>query len=387
METHEKMWEVRDTPLLFIESIHRGDTEKMPAVFGIKYSGHYFIVREQTGHFYRNRESYERAKLHGREKYSDMHFVDSFHDMTLRAENEINSHLDSIGRLQLGGLPNDELLRLWNNFFNYYSTLVACYRSTRPEFYELLTNQIMENIPEPKQEIMARLLSGEHQTQDAPIREDIKALSLNLHRIGKRRFALHQVWQDAFMRAGPLFEEIGKRANLNLIEAKNCLSSEIGLFLANGIFPKKEEIQKRLHYFRFEYTDAGFNLTTESKDELKTEIPSDIRGQCASPGKARGRVALFAVSLQGTLAEKIGKMNKGDVLVATSTSPDMIAAIEKASAIVTDEGGLLCHAAIVSRELKIPCIIGTGSATTLLKDGDYVEVDANSGAVKRICPS
>ena len=56
--------------------------------------------------------------------------------------------------------------------------------------------------------------------------------------------------------------------------------------------------------------------------------------------------------------------------------------LKNASAIVTDEGGLTCHAAIISRELKIPCIVGTGNATKVLKDGDLVEVDANKGIVK-----
>jgi pyruvate,water dikinase len=66
------------------------------------------------------------------------------------------------------------------------------------------------------------------------------------------------------------------------------------------------------------------------------------------------------------------------------TSPDMIALINKASAIVTDDGGILCHAAVISRELKKPCIIGTKIATKVLKDGDLVEVDANKGIVRKI---
>jgi pyruvate,water dikinase len=66
------------------------------------------------------------------------------------------------------------------------------------------------------------------------------------------------------------------------------------------------------------------------------------------------------------------------------TTPDLMPAIEKAVAIVTDEGGMLCHAAIVSRELGIPCIIGTRNATSILRDGDLVEVDAEKGIVRKI---
>ena len=64
------------------------------------------------------------------------------------------------------------------------------------------------------------------------------------------------------------------------------------------------------------------------------------------------------------------------------TRPELMPAVKKAKAIVTDEGGITCHAAIISRELKIPCIIGTKIATKILKDGDFVEVDANNGVIR-----
>ena len=64
------------------------------------------------------------------------------------------------------------------------------------------------------------------------------------------------------------------------------------------------------------------------------------------------------------------------------TIPDFLPAMKKAVAFVTDEGGILCHAAIVAREFKKPCIVGTKFATKILKDGDYVEVDANNGVVR-----
>ena len=66
------------------------------------------------------------------------------------------------------------------------------------------------------------------------------------------------------------------------------------------------------------------------------------------------------------------------------TQPSYLAAIKKSAAYITDEGGITCHAAIVSRELKIPCIIGTKYATQVFKDGDLVEVDADNGIVRKI---
>ena len=77
-------------------------------------------------------------------------------------------------------------------------------------------------------------------------------------------------------------------------------------------------------------------------------------------------------------------LEEGDILIANSTTPNYIPIMAKASAFLTDEGGITSHAAIVSRELGIPCIIGTKVATKVFKDGDLVEVDANEGVVRKV---
>ena len=82
--------------------------------------------------------------------------------------------------------------------------------------------------------------------------------------------------------------------------------------------------------------------------------------------------------------KQIGEFKEGEILVSSMTIPDFLPAMKKAAAIVTNEGGVLCHAAILARELQKPCIIGTQFATHILRDGDYVEVDANNGIVKFI---
>ena len=111
-----------------------------------------------------------------------------------------------------------------------------------------------------------------------------------------------------------------------------------------------------------------------------TPAKIDIKGNAAYPGTARGRVVIVK---QGTgCLKSLNKVKKGDIMVATMTFPNFISVMEKAAAFITDEGGILCHAAIVAREMKKPCIIGTKIATQVLKDGDRVEVDANKGIVK-----
>ncbi|MEK6954821.1 MAG: PEP-utilizing enzyme [Candidatus Micrarchaeota archaeon] len=115
-----------------------------------------------------------------------------------------------------------------------------------------------------------------------------------------------------------------------------------------------------------------------SYEEEKTAWGA-IRGSVAyDGGKVSGKVSkLFAI-------DEIPKFKPGSVLVTPMTIPDFLPAMKKACAIVTDEGGITCHAAIVARELKIPCIIGTRNATKLLDDGDLAEVDSHTGEVKKI---
>ena len=111
---------------------------------------------------------------------------------------------------------------------------------------------------------------------------------------------------------------------------------------------------------------------------LKQESGDEIKGITASKGKVKGRVKIVLN------VSNFNKMKKGNILVAMMTRPEYLPVMKIASAIVTDEGGITCHAAIVSRELRIPCIIGTKNATKILKDGDMVEVDADNGVIKRI---
>lgn len=103
-----------------------------------------------------------------------------------------------------------------------------------------------------------------------------------------------------------------------------------------------------------------------------------LTGTIANPGKARGRVVKIYNRDQMSLVKK------GDILIASMTTPWYIPVMEKAAAFVTDEGGVICHAAIIAREMNKPCIVGTKFATKIFKTGDKVEVDANKGVVRKI---
>ncbi len=101
-----------------------------------------------------------------------------------------------------------------------------------------------------------------------------------------------------------------------------------------------------------------------------------VQGTVAFKGKAKGKVRIIMNPFEQDLEE-------GDILVTGMTRPDFLPQMKKAGAIVTDAGGMLCHAAIVAREMAKPCIIGTQTATQVFKDGDLVEVDAVKGIMRK----
>lgn len=111
----------------------------------------------------------------------------------------------------------------------------------------------------------------------------------------------------------------------------------------------------------------------EKKDVSEAKVI--LKGLGASPGIGMGKVNLIKDS------SEIKKMEPGNVLVTDMTTPDFVPAMKKASAIVTNTGGMTSHAAIVSRELGVPCIVGTSEATTVLEQGMEISVDGSHGIV------
>ena len=120
------------------------------------------------------------------------------------------------------------------------------------------------------------------------------------------------------------------------------------------------------------HDDTLTTVTAAEPSESQTVL---LRGLGGAPGSASGAARVLT-----SLADA-ASLNDGDVLVTHMTSPDWLPLLRRAAAVVTDSGGMTCHAAIVSRELGIPCVVGTGEATRRLRDGEIVTVDATRGVV------
>ena len=125
------------------------------------------------------------------------------------------------------------------------------------------------------------------------------------------------------------------------------------------------------------------------KQVYATQANADIVGQVANKGDERyveGKVARINVDYSSLelMEQNIANMEPGEILVSEFTAPELIGACNKAKAIITDLGGMLSHAAIVSRELNIPCIVGTEHASRSLKNGDMIRIDVQLGTVEKI---
>lgn len=188
-----------------------------------------------------------------------------------------------------------------------------------------------------------------------------------------------------------LCREIGKRLFLSLEQTRSMPINEIEKALNGGIVDAN--IANTIRKFHICLPNEDGSVSTlvgeEAKDFSANNISRKIEkndveniekivGTTAHPGKATGMVKII------NSPADMSKMEYTNVLVSRATTPGVVPAMKKAAAIISDEGGLTCHAAIVSRELGIPCVVGTKIATKALTDGDLVEVDADNGIIRII---
>jgi pyruvate,water dikinase len=162
--------------------------------------------------------------------------------------------------------------------------------------------------------------------------------------------------------SGLLYDEIDKNVYKNIKEKSKKARSL--LFIKNQrIILSRKEARK-------------IEKIIEERIKKAYQKLKEFRGLAASSGNFKGKVRRILD------LDKLDQCQKNDVLVTTMTRPQFNKYIKQVGAIITDEGGMLCHASMLAREFKIPCIVGTKIATKVLKDGDLVEVDAGRGVVK-----
>jgi pyruvate,water dikinase len=185
----------------------------------------------------------------------------------------------------------------------------------------------------------------------------------------------------------PLVEEVARRTELTKEEVAYMTKEEIKEFLLENKTPDKKLIRERIKHCLLLRT-KNLNLIVSDKKGIGKIINKELGKKRTEVKKVKGSIACRGIAMGKVRIIKspkdLEKLKKGDILVTSMTSPDMTIAIRKAGAIVTDEGGITCHAAIVSREMNTPCVIGTEKATKVFKNGDLIVVDAENGIVEKV---
>ncbi len=178
--------------------------------------------------------------------------------------------------------------------------------------------------------------------------------------------------------------EVARRTDLNRKEVNFLVFDEI----KDVLFKKRismSELKARMQQTFFAVTPKGYYIIGGRqagpyfKYFMKGTLTANIKefkGVPASSGAVRGRVHLIRKT------DEMRFFKQGEILVTNQTTPEFVPIMKRAAAIITEQGGITSHAAVISRELHKPCIIGTKIATSVLKDGDLVEVDASAGVVR-----
>jgi phosphohistidine swiveling domain-containing protein len=221
-------------------------------------------------------------------------------------------------------------------------------------------------------------------------RLDSKLISKKMiQRLGEIRLTLRAAGEQAFyILLGQLLRKISKSFNVRPNDLFFYTYDEL-----LNLFGKKRVrltiIEKRCAGFALLTIDGQQELITGNRFKkfyvavMQKEKAQHLSGRVARPGRVVGRARLILHN-QRRITRQVAAFKSGEILITEMTRPDTIVACRKAAAIITDEGGITSHAAVISRELNIPCVIGVGNATQIIRTGDLLEVDASQGEIKII---
>ncbi len=280
-----------------------------------------------------------------------------------------------------GTFDPEELKKHADTFFYIQNNYAKAIKLSTDDFEKIISAE--KEILDPSTHTSDLLERKEKYMQEYDLSEYHKTLLyiidefFKLQDDRKKYVLISNYYQFAFL------QELSKRTGIDLDALKYSVFPEYRTILASGI--NIDELLRRKECSLCIWTQDGYEIFSGTEAEKYLEYfqkrnqgTGEIKGIVASVGKVTGRVKRILK------IHDMANMEEGDILVASMTRPEMVPVMKLAAAIVTDEGGITCHAAIVSRELKIPCIIGTKNATQILKDGDIVEVDATTGIVRII---
>ena len=325
-------------------------------------------------------------------KESNIEDIDNVFSVLVVSEKIIDTNMErydllNISLKQKDGFNISELIEVHEYKYGWlHSTLFLGEQYTKDTILREL-NSITDpknDLEKLKTERKAHIETAEKIIESIASDEGKKIARLLQKSVYIRTARLEWLNQSCFI-IKPFLILVAKKIGVSFEDLIYFLPEEIYLSLG-GIDIDKNLIKERQKGYAL-ISDENYDCSLFVNDELekikkqynkKAERTTVIKGLVACKGKVIGRVVIVKDR------SEISKIKENDVLVTALTTPDFIAGMRKSSAIITDLGGMTSHAAIVARELKKPCIVGTKNATKILKDGDVVEVDAINGIISII---
>ncbi len=206
------------------------------------------------------------------------------------------------------------------------------------------------------------------------------------------RFELKACWNGEAFHMLPLFERIARKVGATARYVYLFSSwQEQQAALDGGPLVAREELERRRAYalVRLDGREVSLRSGTQALREKELLLPEtaqdmEIHGSVANRGFVEGIAKVVRVDSPAELREIAQGLTREHILVTGMTNPTMLTLIDKVGGIVTDEGGITCHAAIIARERGLPCVVGCRRATLVLRDGDRIALDAERGIVRRI---
>lgn len=315
------------------------------------------FYKKSIVHLYHLNNKEEKAAEEGYKYFSNNKNVASYEKKIKKIIQGIREIVVQHKRIQLSKFTDDELRKRFISIIDFLTTYTEIY--TKTEEICLLKFEANPN----KYEKLTK-------------------------KLGEMRFALRKEGEPLFyILLGLFLKDIARRYNAKVNDLFFYDYKEIiNLFKGKKVNNRFIEERKK-GYALILLGEKETLLTGNEFKELFTEVvisttrTDHIEGKVAMKGKAKGRVRVISHNKKN-ITKEVARFKKGEILVTEMTRPSTILACRKASAIITDEGGITSHAAIIARELKIPCIISTKIATQILKTGDIVEVDADHGIIR-----
>jgi len=247
-------------------------------------------------------------------------------------------------------------------------------KSAQQQFRDIV--QHFKELPRKKKQLIKKL----HLPKDLQYFFEIYAFFMYIKDYRKG------IYQKSYVAMDPVVTELGSRFGLTLNQMRFVVDEDLKKMIFKQKNLKREILQRTQSCVVKTENGKTVFLTPQERKKFAQQITRskstkkviELHGTIAFAGKVSGVAKIVKV------VSDIPKLRKGEILISPATNPDLVPAMKIASAFVTDTGGITCHAAIVSREMKKPCIVGTKIATKIFHDGDLVEVDANTGLVRKI---